>query len=73
MLRQTFDELKASGQLPSPPGVGMRIVKLTQDESHSAQEIAELIMADSVLTGRLLELANSPSLGSGRVQFDDAA
>jgi two-component system cell cycle response regulator len=66
MIRQTFDELKASGQLPSPPGVGMRILKLTQDETHSAQELADLIMADSVLTGRLLELANSPKLGSAQ-------
>src|SRR5438105_3580082 len=59
MIRQTFEELKASGHLPSPPGVGMRILKLTQDDSQSVDEIARTIMADSSLTGRLLKMANS--------------
>ncbi|MBL8859336.1 MAG: diguanylate cyclase [Planctomycetes bacterium] len=61
MLRQTFEELKVSGNLPSPPGVVMRILKLSQSDSHSADEISAAIMTDSVLTGRLLKLANSAS------------
>lgn len=59
MLRQTFEELKVTGNLPSPPGVVMRILKLSQSESHSAEEISTAIMMDSVLTGRLLKLANA--------------
>jgi two-component system cell cycle response regulator len=64
MIRPTFEELKATGQLPSPSGVGMRILKLTQDDSHSAEEISRTIMADPALTGRLLKLANSAMAGS---------
>jgi diguanylate cyclase (GGDEF)-like protein len=64
MIRPTFEELKATGHLPSPSGVGMRILKLTQDDSHSAEEISRTIMADSALTGRLLKLANSAMSGS---------
>ncbi len=64
MIRPTFEELKATGQLPSPSGVGMRILTLTQDDSHSAEEISRTIMADPALTGRLLKLANSAQAGS---------
>ena len=59
MFRQTFEELKLTGQLPSPPGVVMRVLKMSQSDSHSAEEISQTIMADSALTGRLLKLANS--------------
>ncbi|MFN0243084.1 MAG: diguanylate cyclase [Planctomycetota bacterium] len=59
MINQTFEELKLTGKLPSPPGVGMKILKLTADEDCSAHEIGQTIMADSALTGRLLKIANS--------------
>ncbi len=58
-VRKTFEELKLTGQLPSPPGVGMRVLELTGSDDYAAQEIAETIMADSALTGSLLKLANS--------------
>lgn len=59
MLNKSFEELKVTGSLPSPPGVVMRILKLSQSDGHSAEEISAAIMTDSVLTGRLLKLANS--------------
>jgi two-component system, cell cycle response regulator len=64
IFKQTFEELKASGQLPSPPGVGMRILKLTQSENFSAEELGRTIMTDPALTGRLLKLANAATSGS---------
>lgn len=64
LLEQTFEELKLSGNLPSPSGVGMRILTLTQGEDYSTLEIAETIQADPALTGRLLKLANSAESGS---------
>ena len=64
MIRQSFEELKASSQFPSPPGVGMRILKLTQDDSYSAEDISRTIMADSALTGRLLKVANMANMGA---------
>lgn len=61
---KTFEELKLSGNLPSPAGVGMKILQLTRTEDYSADEMGEAIMADSSLTGRILKLANS-ALNSG--------
>jgi len=58
---QTFEELKLSGNLPSPAGVGMRILQLTRTDEYSVDEMGEAIMADSSLTGRILKLANSAS------------
>jgi len=64
MLEQTFEELKLAGNLPSPSGVGMKILTLTQGEDYSTSDIAETIQADPALTGRLLKLANSALSGS---------
>jgi diguanylate cyclase (GGDEF)-like protein len=61
---QTFEELRLSGNLPSPSGVGMRILTLTQSEDYSTGEIAETIQTDPALTGRLLKLANSAESGA---------
>lgn len=58
-MNKTFDELRASGNLPSPAPIGMRILQLTQQEDFSAEEIARTIQADPALTGRLLRVANS--------------
>ncbi len=66
MIKKTFEELKLTGQLPSPPGVGMRILKLTQGEDFSADDIGRTIMADSALTGRLLKIANSAQTAGAR-------
>ena len=66
MIRQTFDELKLTNRLPSPPGVGMRVLEITRGEDFSADDIANAIMADSALTGRLLKIANSAQSGAGQ-------
>ena len=64
MIRKTFAELKLTGQLPSPPGVGMKILTLTQGEDFSADDIGKAIMTDAALTGRLLKIANSAQAAS---------
>ncbi len=61
MNLKSFEELKLSGNLPTPAGVGMRILQLTRTENYSAEEMGEAIMADSSLTGRILKLANTAS------------
>lgn len=61
MIAKTFEELKLSQKLPSPSGVGMRILELTRNEDFSASEIGDTIKTDSSLTGRILKLANSAS------------
>jgi diguanylate cyclase (GGDEF)-like protein len=64
MLDKPLDELKLLGNLPSPTGIGLSILKLTQREDFSIGELGRAIQADPALTGRIIRLANS-SFGSG--------
>ncbi len=60
------DELKATDRLPSPTGVALAVLRLTQSNDTSAQEIAQVLQSDPALTGRLLKYANSAHVGAGR-------
>jgi diguanylate cyclase (GGDEF)-like protein len=66
MQAKRFEELKATGLLPSPTGIGLEILRLTRDENVSAADIARVIQADPALTGRTLRLANTGNAASGR-------
>jgi two-component system cell cycle response regulator len=61
-----FDEMKATGQLPTPTGVAMEIVRLAQDESASCSSLARVLMADPVLSGKVIKYANSALMQVGR-------
>lgn len=61
MISKLFEELKNTGELPSPTGVGMRILCLTQTDDWEVDDLAMVIQADQALTGRLIKLANSAS------------
>ena len=58
-----FDELKLTGNLPSPSGVGMAILRLTQDDDFKAEDLARTIQSDPALTGRVVKMSNSVSAG----------
>lgn len=58
MIHHRFEELKLSGNLPSPSGVGLSILRLTQREDASMEELLWSLQADPALTGRVLKLAN---------------
>ncbi len=62
-MNPTFDELKLTGNLPSPSGVGLQILQLTQNEDFSAEQLAQTIQSDPALTGRLLKMSNSAQVG----------
>jgi len=66
MQSKRFEELKATGLLPSPTGIGLEILRLTRDDNVSAAEIGRVIQADPALTGRTLRLANTGNAASGR-------
>lgn len=51
--------MRVSGNLPSPSGVAIAILKLTQSEDVQVEDITHLIKADPALTGSLLKIANS--------------
>ncbi len=58
-MTNKFDELKLTGNLPSPSGVGMAILRLTQSDDFSAEELARTIQSDPALTGRIVKMSNS--------------
>lgn len=61
-----FEEIKATGNLPSPRGVALEIIRLTQTDSVTLVQLARAIQSDPALTGRLLKASNSPVLGVRR-------
>ena len=63
---QKFAELKATGNLPSPQGVALKVIELANREDVTAAELARTLKADPALSGRVLKAANSAAQG-GRV------
>jgi len=63
-MRKRLDELKLTGSLPTPVGVGLAILELTRDQNFSLDDLVRAIQSDPALTGRIVKLANS-SLNAG--------
>lgn len=59
MISSKLEELMASGHLPSPQGVAMRVIELALKDDVTNQEIARAIKADPVLSGRIIKVANA--------------
>jgi diguanylate cyclase (GGDEF)-like protein len=53
-----FTRLKVSGRLPTPKGVALKVITLTQQADVSNQAIAHLIGADPALSVRVIKAAN---------------
>lgn len=53
-----FEQLKGSGELPSPRGVALAIIRLTQSEDVSMADLARVIKGDPAFVGRLIKAAN---------------
>jgi two-component system, cell cycle response regulator len=66
MQAKRFEELKATGSLPTPTGVGLEILRLARDDQAAAGDIARVIQADPALTGRTLRLANTGNAAASR-------
>jgi diguanylate cyclase (GGDEF)-like protein len=62
VLEKQFEELKLTGNLPSPHGVGLALLQITQNSEASIDEVVAVLQADPTLTGRILKLANSALL-----------
>lgn len=56
---QKFEEIKATGNLPSPQGIAIRVMELTRNDDVSIQEIAHSIKADPALSSHILKVANA--------------
>lgn len=53
-----IDKLKISGRLPTPKGVALEVINLTQHEGASNHDIIRLISADPALSQRVIKAAN---------------
>lgn len=61
-----FEQLKATGELPSPKGVALSILRLTQKDDFSNSELERAIKSDPAFVGRLLKTANMAGRNGGR-------
>ena len=52
--------------LPSPPGIALRIIELAQDPEADLSTAADIISLDMGLSARMLRIANSPLYASRR-------
>ena len=55
------EQLAMSGQLPSPKGVALAVLELSQRDNATLAEIARVVQTDPALSGRLIKLANTAS------------
>ncbi len=60
-----IEQLRSSGQLPSPKGVALAIMEICRRDDASLDEIANIVQTDPALTSRLLQFANSAGRGGG--------
>jgi len=61
-----YEQLKASGQLPSPKGVALAIIKLLQNDDYQIDELVHLVQSDPAIAGQLLQFANAAVFGHVR-------
>ena len=52
-------QLEINAQLPSPKGIALAVLELSQRENVTLGEIARVIQTDPALSGRLIKLANT--------------
>ncbi|MDO8632728.1 MAG: HDOD domain-containing protein, partial [Phycisphaerales bacterium] len=64
--KDIFKRLEATGRLPTPAGVVVRLLEVTRRQDVSIEEIAEVIGADPGLTGKIIRFVNSPMAGLAR-------
>ena len=64
--KSRFASLKATGMLPSPKGVALAVLELTQKSDVSLQTLTHLVQTDPAMAGRILRYANAVHGGSLR-------
>lgn len=61
-----LDMLRKRGNLPSPQGVALSIMRLLGTQNANSADIVRLLQADPALAGRILSVANSVATGARR-------
>lgn len=69
-----LQQLRATGDLPSPKGAALAIIRLSRKEDLSLAELARVIKTDPAFVGRLVKAANGAAIVPGRpiVSVQDA-
>ncbi len=62
MAQTPYEHIKETDRLPSPDGVAMELLRLTQSSESTIQEIASVVEADPATVGRMLRAGNSSLL-----------
>lgn len=62
-MRALFDRIEASGRLPTPPVVVVRLLELSDRSELSTNDIVEVVSMDPALVAKVLRFANSPLAG----------
>ena len=65
-MSNPFDRILAADDLPSPPGVALRLLELYNQEDMDVTELAQVIQVDPVLSSKLINYCNSPILARSR-------
>ena len=66
MKNAAYEKIKSTGNLPSPSGVALKLLRLVEDEKTTINKITVTVSSDPVMVSRLLKLVNSPLYGSSR-------
>ncbi|GAB4177255.1 MAG: hypothetical protein Fur0039_20580 [Rhodocyclaceae bacterium] len=53
-----YEQLKATGDLPSPKGVALAIIQMTLQQDVSLSDLARVVKTDPAFVGRLIRAAN---------------
>ena len=55
---EKFEQIRASGELPSPRGVALAVVRLIRQDEVSMADLARVISGDPAFAGRIIKAAN---------------
>ena len=65
-MSNPFENILAADDLPSPPGVALRLLELYNQQDVDVAELAQVIQVDPVLSSKLIDYCNSPILARPR-------
>lgn len=66
MTTEAYQRIKATQKLPSPTGVVLEILRLTEDKETTVETLAAVVEKDPALSSQLLKVVNSPLAGMPR-------
>lgn len=63
---ERYKNLRASGKLPSLPGVALAMIELLRRDDYRFAELQRLVQSDPAIAGRLVHFANAAIFGRSR-------